>query len=398
MTKFPRNVIVTTIGSLLTDISSEMIVYLLPLFLAGVLMTPIAFVGLIEGVAETTASFTKLFSGFISDRLGRRKGLVVAGYGLSTVAKGLLLIATAWPMAFFARFADRVGKGIRTAPSDALIADSVDEKQRGAAFGFHRAGDTFGAFAGVGIAAFIVWLTQQQSLQLSRETFIAIVLVSIIPAALAVAVLAFGLREIKSNKPAIAPKLSLAGFDAPFKMLLVIVGLFTLGNSADSFIVLRAQDRGASIFTILLMVLGFNFVYMLAAQPLGRLSDTIGRKKLLIAGWALYALVYLGFAISQTALMVGALWAAYGLYYALTEGTSKAFIADLVPAHLRGTAYGLYNATVGLLALPASLIAGVLWQAFGAPAPFLFGGVMALVASVLLLLQMRAVPQSVQSA
>lgn len=398
MTKFPRNVIVTTIGSLLTDISSEMIVYLLPLFLAGVLMTPIAFVGLIEGVAETTASFTKLFSGFISDRLGRRKGLVVAGYGLSTVAKGLLLIATAWPMAFFARFADRVGKGIRTAPRDALIADSVDEKQRGAAFGFHRAGDTFGAFAGVGIAAFIVWLTQQQSLQLSRETFIAIVLVSIIPAALAVAVLALGLREIKSNKPAIAPKLSLAGFDAPFKMLLVIVGLFTLGNSADSFIVLRAQDRGASIFTILLMVLGFNFVYMLAAQPLGRLSDTIGRKKLLIAGWALYALVYLGFAISQTALMVGALWAAYGLYYALTEGTSKAFIADLVPAHLRGTAYGLYNATVGLLALPASLIAGVLWQAFGAPAPFLFGGVMALVASVLLLLQMRAVPQSLQSA
>jgi MFS family permease len=393
MPKYPRNVWITTIGSLLTDISSEMIVYLLPLFLAGVLRTPIAFVGLIEGVAETTASFTKLFSGFISDRLGKRKGLVVTGYGLSTLAKGLLVIAAAWPMAFFARFADRLGKGIRTAPRDALIADSVDEKQRGAAFGFHRAGDTLGAFIGVGIAAIIVWLTQQQSVQLSRETFITIVLISMIPAAIAVGVLALGLREIQGNKPAIAPKLSLAGFDAPFKTFLVIVGLFTLGNSADGFIVLRAQDRGASIFLILLMVLGFNLTYMLAAQPLGKLSDTLGRKKLLIAGWLLYALVYLGFALSQSAMMVAALWAVYGLYYALTEGTSKAFIADLVPAHLRGTAYGLYNATIGLLALPASLLAGVLWQVLGAPAPFLFGGLMALAASALLLVQMRSVPR-----
>jgi MFS family permease len=393
MVKYPRNVIITTLGSLLTDISSEMIVYLLPLFLAGVLRTPIAFVGLIEGVAETTASFTKLFSGYFSDRLGKRKELVVAGYGLSTVAKGLLVIANAWPMAFFARFADRLGKGIRTAPRDALIADSVDESRRGAAFGFHRAGDTLGAFIGVGISALVVWLTQQQAVQLSRETFITLVFVSMIPAALAVAVLALGLREIKGSRPAVAPKLSLAGFDAPFKTFLVIVGLFTLGNSADAFIVLRAQDRGASIFTILLMVLGFNLTYLLAAQPLGRLSDTVGRKKLLVAGWTLYALVYLGFALSQSALMVAALWAAYGLYYALTEGTSKAFIADLVPAHLRGTAYGLYNATVGLLALPASLLAGVLWQAFGAPAPFLFGGVMALVASALLLRQMRGTPR-----
>jgi MFS family permease len=393
MAKYPRNVIITTLGSLLTDISSEMIVYLLPLFLAGVLRTPIAFVGLIEGVAETTASFTKLFSGYFSDRLGRRKGLVVAGYGLSTVAKGLLVIANAWPMAFFARFADRLGKGIRTAPRDALIADSVDESRRGAAFGFHRAGDTLGAFIGVGISALVVWLMQQQAVQLSRETFITLVFISMIPAALAVVVLALGLREIKGSRPAIAPKLSLAGFDAPFKTFLVIVGLFTLGNSADAFIVLRAQDRGASIFTLLLMVLGFNLVYLLAAQPLGKLSDSVGRKKLLIAGWLLYALVYLGFALSQSAFMVAALWAVYGLYYALTEGTSKAFIADLVPAHLRGTAYGLYNATVGLLALPASLLAGVLWQVFGAPAPFLFGGVMALVASALLLRQMRTAPR-----
>jgi MFS family permease len=163
-----------------------------------------------------------------------------------------------------------------------------------------------------------------------------------------------------------------------------------LGNSADGFIVLRAQNLGASVFAMLLMVLAFNFTYMLAAQPLGRLSDSVGRKKLLVAGWTLYSVLYLGFAFSQSALMVAALWAAYGLYYALTEGTSKAFIADLVPAPLRGTAYGLYNATIGLLALPASLMAGMLWQAFGASAPFLFGGLMALIASALLLWQMRS--------
>ena len=389
MRKYPRNVLIATIASLLTDISSEMVVYLLPLFLTAVLNTPVAFIGLIEGVAETTSSLSKLFSGYFSDRLRTRKWFTVIGYGLSTLAKVTLAAARSWQAVFGARFADRLGKGIRTAPRDALIADSVDEKTRGAAFGFHRAGDTFGAFIGVGAAALIIFLTQQQSSLLTRQTFDTIVIISLIPAALAVLVLIVGLREIRATGQQPLLSFSLRGFDGRFKFFLVVVGVFTLGNSADAFIVLRAQDRGASVLTTLLMVMGFNLVYTLLAQPLGNLSDRVGRQRLLIIGWAVYALVYIGFALSQSALAIGVLWAVYGLYYALTEGAAKAFIADLVPTEKRGTAYGLYNAVVGLLALPASVLAGVLWQAIGAGAPFVFGAAMSLIAAILFVTQFR---------
>ncbi len=389
MRKYPRNVLVATIASFLTDISSEMVVYLLPLFLTAVLNTPVAFIGLIEGVAETTSSLSKLFSGYFSDRLRTRKWFAVIGYGISTLAKVALAAAGSWQAVFGARFADRLGKGIRTAPRDALIADSVDEKTRGAAFGFHRAGDTFGAFIGVGAAALIIFLTQKQSGLLTRQTFDTIVLLSLIPAALAVLVLIIGLREIKPTGQQALLSFSLRGFDARFKLFLLVAGVFTLGNSADAFIVLRAQDRGASVLTTLLMVMGFNLVYTLLAQPLGNLSDKVGRQRLLILGWGVYALVYIGFALSQSALAIGVLWAAYGLYYALTEGAAKAFIADLVPSDKRGTAYGLYNAVVGMLALPASVIAGILWQTLGAGAPFVFGAAMSLTAAILFVTQFR---------
>jgi MFS family permease len=382
--KYPRNVWFTTIGSFLTDVSSEMIVYLVPIFLAVVLRTPTPYIGLIEGVAETTASFTKLFSGYISDRLHNRKWLTVSGYSLSTLAKVFLALAGTWQAVFGARFVDRLGKGLRTAPRDALIADSVDEKTRGAAFGFHRAGDTLGAFVGVGLAIVIIQLTQQQAKLLTRKTFDTVVLVSLIPAVLAVLVLALGLRETRAATVSAPPVLSLRGFDDRFKFFLLVVGIFTLGNSADAFIVLRAQDRGASLVQTLLMVMGFNLVYTLAAQPLGRLSDRIGRRPLLIAGWLLYAFVYLGFALSDAAWSVAAFWLLYGLFYALTEGAARAFIADLVPAEKRGTAYGLYNATIGFLVLPASLIAGILWQAVGPAVPFILGALMALCAAALL--------------
>jgi MFS family permease len=385
----PRNVWVLTAASFLTDISSEMVVYLIPLFLANVLGVRTAVIGLIEGVAETTASLVKLYSGGLSDKLGKRKLLVVTGYGLSTIAKPFLYFATTWEAVLGVRFFDRVGKGIRTAPRDALVAGSIDEKQRGLAFGVHRAGDTAGAFVGLAAAAYIVWTNQGSAPDLSRATFQIAVMASVIPALLAVIVLIVGVREIPGTGTGKAPLLSLQGLDARFKRFLLIIILFTLGNSSDAFIILRGQERGLDVFQVMGMVLTFNFVYAVLAGPLGSLSDKIGRRKLIIAGWTAYGLVYLGIALSQTGGQVWALFALYGVYYAATEGAAKALIADLVPNEKRGTAYGLFNASIGLVALPASLIAGMLWQGlgpwtgFGASAPFYFGAALALVSSFL---------------
>lgn len=387
--KLPRNVWIVTATSLLTDISSEMIVYLVPLFLSNVLGVGTAIIGLIDGVAETTASLLKIYSGALSDKLGKRKWLTVAGYSLSTIAKPFLYIANAWGWVLGVRFADRVGKGIRTAPRDALVADSIEPSQRGLAFGLHRAGDTLGAFIGLGLAALIVWWTQSQAEFLTRATFQIAILFSIIPAVLAVIVLALGARDVAKANPSAAPSLSLKGFDSRFKYFLGIVVLFTLGNSSDSFIVLRGQERGLNVLQVMLMVMTFNFIYALLAGPLGALSDKIGRRRLILFGWLAYGLVYLGFALSQTGWQVWVLFGLYGIYYAATEGVAKALIADLVPENQRGTAYGLFAAAVGLTALPASLIAGLLWQGvgswagFGASAPFAFGAAMSLLAGVL---------------
>ena len=387
--KLPRNVWIVTATSLLTDISSEMIVYLVPLFLSNVLGVRTAIIGLIDGVAETTASLLKIYSGALSDKLGKRKWLTVAGYSLSTIAKPFLYIANTWGWVLGVRFADRVGKGIRTAPRDALVADSIDPNQRGLAFGFHRAGDTLGAFIGLGLAALIVGILQPQAQSLTRSTFQFVILVSIVPAVLAVIVLALGARDVAKANPSAKATLSLAGFDSRFKTFLIIVVLFTLGNSSDSFIVLRGQERGLNVLQVMLMVMTFNFIYAILAGPLGALSDRIGRRRLILFGWLAYGLVYLGFAFSQTGWQVWMLFGLYGIYYAATEGVAKALIADLVPESQRGTAYGLYAAAVGLTALPASLIAGVLWQGlgswtgFGASAPFAFGAAMSLLAGVL---------------
>jgi MFS family permease len=395
--RLPRNVWVVTVTSFLTDISSEMVFNVLPLFLANVLGVRTSVIGLIDGLAETTASLTKLYSGWLSDKLGQRKWLTVAGYALSTVAKPFLYFASTWGWVLGVRFADRIGKGIRTAPRDALIAESIEPEQRGMAFGVHRAGDTAGAFIGLLVAALIIWMTQSGSVKLTRPAFQAIVLISIIPAALAVFVLAFGAKEVLSRKPAQAPVSSrrprlaegLTGMDRRFKLFLLVVVLFTLGNSSDAFIILRGQERGLSVLQVMGMLLTFNAVYTIFAGPLGAWSDKIGRRKLILFGWLAYGIIYLGFALSRTGLEVWTMYGLYGLFYAATEGTAKALVADLVPAEKRGTAYGLYNAAVGLTALPASVIAGLLWQGlgswagFGASAPFFFGAGLALLAGLL---------------
>jgi MFS family permease len=394
------NIWIVTATSFLTDISSEMLVYLIPLFLSNVLGARTAVIGLIDGVAETTASLLKICSGALSDRLGKRKWLAVTGYGISAVAKPFLYFAPSWAWVMGVRFADRVGKGVRTAPRDALVAASTDETSRGFAFGLHRAGDTAGAFTGIAIAALIVWLTQAGSLQITRLTFQTAVLASIIPAVLAVIVLAAGAREVGGRDGTLltsggggnagALRLSIKGIDSRFKVFLLITILFTLGNSSDSFIILRAQERGLNVLQTLFMLMTFTAIYTALSGPLGALSDRVGRRRLIIAGWLAYALVYFGFAFARQGWQVWSLFGLYGVYYAATEGVAKAYVADLVPEAQRGTAYGLFNAAIGITALPASLIAGLLWQGawtwagFGPSAPFFFGAALACLASLLL--------------
>jgi MFS family permease len=428
--------------SLLTDISSEMTLTILPLFLANVLGVKTSVIGLIEGVAETTASLTKIFSGWISDRLGQRKAPILLGYSLSAVAKPLLYFAGTWELVAGIRFVDRLGKGIRTSPRDALIADSSDPERRGLSFGFHRAGDTAGAFIGLSLAALVVYLSQRTSLALTRPTYQMLVLIGVIPGLLAVLLLWLFVREPgqpsltptlsqgereqspltptlsqgERERPSLTPTLSqgervqppspqpsprergslLRGFDRRFKLFLVVIILFTLGNSSDAFLVLRAQSVGLSVLQVFLLLVTFNLVYTLIATPAGALSDRLGRRGLLVVAWTLYGLVYLGFALAGAGWQVWALYAIYGVYYGMGEGVGKALVADVVQPGQRGTAYGIYNAAVGVTAFPASLIAGLLWQGvgtwpgFGPAAPFLFGAAMALLAVGLLVVWLPA--------
>jgi MFS family permease len=386
----PRNVWAVSLTSFFMDVSSEMVLNILPLFLANVLGVKTSVIGLIEGVAEATSSILKLFSGWLSDRMHQRKWLAVIGYGLSALSKPFFLFAATWEAIAAVRWVDRVGKGIRTAPRDALIADSIDPKQRGLAFGFHRAADTAGALVGLLIAILVVWLAQAGSADLSEQTFRTVVVVSLIPAFLAVISLAFGAKDVTVKGQRAAPKFAFRALGRPFMIFMVIVGIFTLGNSSDAFLVLRAQDLGVNVIGILAMVATFNLIYALISTPAGSLSDRIGRRKLIVGGWLVYALIYLGFGLAQTGWQVWVLYALYGGYYGMAYGTANALVADLVPAELRGTAYGSYNAIIGLLAFPASVIAGILWQGvgawsgFGPSAPFIFGGTLALIAAVLM--------------
>lgn len=388
--KLPRNVWAVSFTSFFMDVSSEMVLNLLALFLANVLQVKTGLIGVIEGVAEATASILKLFSGWLSDKLGSRKWIAVAGYGISAVSKPFFLLTGSVGAIAGARWGDRIGKGVRTAPRDALVADSIDPKNRGMAFGFQRAADTAGAMLGLLIAMLVVWLTQRNAEKLNLDTFRTIVWLSLIPAVLAVLSLAIGATEVAVHGKRDMPKFAFRSLGKPFMVFMVIVSIFDLGNSSDAFLVLRAQERGISVLGILGMLVMFNLVYTLVSAPAGTLSDRIDRKKLIVGGWIVYGLIYLGFAFAQAAWHVVVLYVLYGFYYGLAYGTTKAMVADLVPERLRGTAYGTYNGVLGILDFPASLIAGLLWQGsgtwqgFGPAAPFLFGGVMALIAAILM--------------
>ncbi len=379
------NVFFLGLVSFLTDVSSEMVFTILPLFLANVLGVGTAIIGLIEGIAESTATLVKIFSGWLSDRLGRRKALAALGYGLSTIAKPFLYFASAWAPVLAIRFSDRLGKGIRTAPRDALIADSTSAKDMGKSFGFHRALDTLGAVLGLGGAAAVVFLMQRGALDLTESTFRTIVLIGVIPAVLAVVIILFLVKEVKAMpRPKPAGSTAAGRFDTRFKVFLAIMILFTLGNSSDAFLVLRAQDLGSSVFQILLLFVLLNMVYAATSLPAGVLSDRLGRKRVIALGWAVYALSYLGFALASAWWQVWLLFAIYGLYHGAFDGVARAFVADMVAVERRGTAYGLFHTAVGITVFPASLLAGFLWQLIGPPAPFFLGAALAGLAALAL--------------
>ena len=404
-----RNVWATSGTSFFTDVSSEMLLNVLPLFLSNVLGVRVWAVGVVEGLAEATSSILKLYSGWLSDRLGTRKWPAVAGYAISALSKPFYYVASSWGAVAAIRWGDRVGKGVRTAPRDALLADSTPAGRRGLAFGLHRAADTTGAVIGIAVSIWVVRQVQGGGALLEAETFRSLVLWSLVPAFLGVAVLAVGACDVTASggggwgggrerdaRPVSGsarglPGLRLRGLGRSFAAFTACSVIFELGNSADAFLVLRAQERGLSVAGILWLLLAFNVVYTLVSTPAGSLADRIPRKRVVALAWGLYALIYLGFALADTTTHVTVLYLMYGCYHGLVAGAAKALVADLVPASQRGTAYGGYAAATGLATLPASLLAGVLWeglfawQGFGPAAPFVFGAAMAAVAAALLL-------------
>ncbi len=374
--RLPRTVIALGWVSLLTDLSSEMIYPLLPVFLTGVLGAGAAALGVIEGVAEATASVLKVVSGFWSDRVRRRKPLVLAGYGTSGAARPLIGLATSWVGVLALRFADRVGKGVRTSPRDALIADTVDPARRGRAFGFHRAMDHAGAVAGPVIAAGLLALGVPL-----RGVF----LLAAVPAAAVILVIVKGVEEpgAPAPRPPAGPG---AGSVGPgFGRFLAALVVFTLGNSTDAFLLLRLTDVGVPAAGVALLWSAHHAVKMGANLLGGRLTDRAGRRPVLLGAWALYGAVYAGFALAGSPAVLVALFLVYGAYFGLAEPAERAWAADLAPRGLRGRAYGLYHGAVGLAALPASLGFGLIWKAFGAPAAFATGAALALAAAALLL-------------
>lgn len=370
------NVLILGLVSLFTDFSSEMIYPLLPLFLTTVLGGGPAFLGLIEGVAESTASILKLVSGIMSDRV-RRKNLVLAGYGISSLARPLTALATSPLAVLFIRFGDRVGKGIRTSPRDALIADSADPAVRGKAFGFHRSMDNVGAIIGPLTATLLLtWFIKDL-----RTIF----WLAAIPGAISVLLIVLKVRETKAagGKKADAGFLKLLPAGRLRTYLLVIL-LFTLGNSSDAFLLLRAGQLGVTLARIPLLWTFFNLVKTCATMPFGALSDRIGRRGVIISGWGVYALSYIGFAFATSEIHIWLLFAFYGLFYGLTEGVEKALLADIAEPAERGSAFGWYNFAIGIGALPASLIFGFIWQRQSSFAAFGFGAALALLAAILL--------------
>ncbi len=362
--------------SFLTDVSSEMIYPLLPTFLTKTLGAGPAALGLIEGVAETTASLTKVGSGIWSDRLRRRKPLVVAGYVIAAIARPLVAFAQLWSQVLAIRFADRVGKGIRTSPRDALLADLVPRERRGRAFGLQRAMDNAGALVGPLVAALLLKLALEE-----RTVF----LLAAVPGLAAVVVLLLAVpdvpRRTATRPAALGPPEPLP---RSFWRVIAVFALFTLGNSTDAFLLLRAEQSGVPVWQLPLLWSFFHGVKAVTGVPGGAIADRAGRVPAIAMGWLVYAAAYAGFAFVSGPVAVWGLFALYAFFFGLTEGSERAFVADLVPERLRGRAYGFFHAAIGVAALPASLLFGIFWKRFGPKAAFMTGAGFALAATIAL--------------
>ncbi|MCX8032427.1 MAG: MFS transporter [Thermoleophilia bacterium] len=381
------NVLLLGVVSFFADVSSEMLYPLMPLFLTTVLGAPASVVGVIEGLAEATASILKTVSGRIADRTGRRVEQMFGGYLLSAVAKPLIALAHVWPLVLVARVLDRTGKGFRTSPRDAVLADSVDQEVRGAAFGWHRAMDTGGAVVGP-LLALALLMALGSNLRL-------IIALSVIPGLMG-AFLVLGVSDPRRRRarggvaaepvPSSAgtpERLRWAALPGPFKLYLAAWLPFVLVNSSDVFLILRAKQLGFSMTGVVLVYVLYNAVYALWSVPLGRLSDRLGRRQVILAGMVVFAAVYAGFSLANKSWQVIVLFAVYGLYMAATEGVGKAYAVDLVPGHLRATSVGLLGTLTGVAALVASSVGGVLWDAVGPWSPFALGAAGAAVSAVL---------------
>ncbi|MDY6900172.1 MAG: MFS transporter [Cyanobacteriota bacterium] len=381
LTNIPRNVWILGFVSLLTDVGTKMIDSILPLFLVSTLGANLVSVGLIEGIAESTAAVLKVFSGILSDYWGQRKQLAVLGYGLSTIIKPLFALATSPAWVFVARFGDRFGKGIRVAPRDALVADVTDKTKLGAAYGLRQSLDTIGAFSGP-IFAFVLMLISGRNFQL-------VFWVALIPSVLAVILLAAFIKEPNTRSKQTQKRLlrwhTLKNLGKEYWILVTVAFLFNLGNSSDAFLLLQAQQVGVSPTFVPLTIVVMNLMYFLSAYPIGLLSDRIGRLGLLVGGFVLYALTYLGFAFTSAAWQIWLLFALYGLYQGMSKGILSALVAEKVPANLRGTAFGFINLATGVALLIASILAGSLWELISSQAAFIAGSVFAVIAIIILL-------------
>ncbi len=377
-----KNIILLSFVSFCNDIASDMIYPLLPVFITSVGGTP-AILGIIEGVAETTASILKLFGGYISDMLKKRKILAFLGYFLSNALRPLYFFAESWGTIFFVRFTDRIGKGIRTAPRDALIADSTTTSNRAQAFSFHRMLDNFGALIGPLLAMFV--------LASFSENIKSVFLISLIPGFIVIILMLF-VKEPKDDGKVATKRLyfkdilTFRSFPKRLNLFVLSVFLFTFGNSSDAFLILRLKDAGVSTTYLPLLWGLLNLVKSIGNYPMGIIADKTNKKTVIIAGWLVYAAVYLSFAIFTSKYAVITVFLCYGLYFSLTEGVERAFIADIVGEEIRGRAYGLYNFAVGVSALPASIIFGYLWQNYSYKIAFITGALFSLTALCLFFL------------
>jgi len=358
--RLSKNVIVLGFVSLLNDIASEMIYPLLPIFITKVLGLSALTLGGIEGVAESSASLLKILGGYLSDRFRRRKIIALIGYSISAISKPLLGLAETGSSVMFLRLIDKAGKGIRTSPRDALIADSTEPSLYGKAFGFHRSMDTLGAILGPAIAFVLL-----PKINFNYRTLF---ILTAIPGAFAVMILAFHVREVISLKPAEKPTWkSIKGLPRTLKLFLVITLIFSLGNSSNTFLLLRAQEIGAPSAILPLLWVFVNVCYTFSAYYGGVLSDRLGRINMIFIGFLIYSLTYAGLAFAENTSYAWLLFGLYGIYLGITDGVERAFIADMTPEHIRGTAYGIYHTLTGIALLPASLLTGFLWDKYGSP-------------------------------